>query len=317
MLPMVEVGICLLIPLAINDFVRGLNLMGAAAVILILALTIDVVAVRAGKAPPIPYPWLLLPIIGSVGATLKTQGIVGALWCYPAALFFHFVLSWRPAVLCSSALLAVALPFVYRAVGASVTLRFVFSFTLAVVITNILLRVIRDLQKKLIDQATVDPLTGAFNRRHLEAMLGGVGEDSGRRWADSSLVLIDIDHFKRINDELGHDVGDAALRGLVDTVRRRVRSLDLLFRLGGEEFLLFLPETSEEAAALLAEDLRETVAATELVDGRAVTVSLGVSGARPGESLEKWIQAADRALYAAKRGGRNRVVVAEGETILS
>ena len=78
MLPMVEVGICLLIPLAINDFVRGLNLMGAAAVILILALTIDVIAVRAGKAPPIPYPWLLLPIIGSVGATLKTQGIVGA-----------------------------------------------------------------------------------------------------------------------------------------------------------------------------------------------------------------------------------------------
>jgi diguanylate cyclase (GGDEF)-like protein len=309
MLPMAQVGIAMLAPLAINDFVRGLYAMAWAATLLITVLAIDVVALRLGKEPPIPYPWLLLPIIGSVAATLKTQGMVGALWCYPAALFFHFVLTWRPAVLCSGALLAVALPFVAHSEGGLLALRFAFSFSLTVAVTNILLRVIRDLQVQLIDQATTDPLTRAYNRRHLETLLGGAGHQKGRRWADASLLLIDIDHFKPINDELGHEAGDEALRRMVQLLRARVRSSDLLFRMGGEEFLLLLPETREEDALIVAENLRHAVAESTLVGDRTVTVSVGVAGARAGESPEIWIQAADRALYTAKRQGRNRSVL--------
>jgi diguanylate cyclase (GGDEF)-like protein len=307
MVPMAIVGIIILVPLGINDFIQGLYAMGVAAVVLIVTLAIDITAVWRGKSPPIPYPWLLLPMSASIATTFRGQGIVGAMWCYPAVLFFHFVLPWRAAVVCSGVLLAVAGPLVFRTMGSLVGVRFAITLTLAVVITNILLGVIRDLQRRLVVQATTDPLTGAFNRRHLDAFLGAFEDPRGRRPREASLVLFDIDHFKRVNDDLGHHAGDRVLVGLAKLVRQRVRADDVLFRLGGEEFLLFLPGTSESAAVTVAEDLRIAVAEAPLAPGRPITVSAGVAGGRPGASLDAWLRAADRALYRAKGSGRNRV----------
>jgi diguanylate cyclase (GGDEF)-like protein len=119
--------------------------------------------------------------------------------------------------------------------------------------------------------------------------------------------MIDIDHFKRINDERGHGAGDAVLNGLVSLVKDRSRQIDLMFRMGGEEFVLLLPATGEAQAATLADELRVSIAAAPLVDGRPVTVSIGVSEVRGDDSPESWIKRADEALYAAKNAGRNRV----------
>ena len=127
----------------------------------------------------------------------------------------------------------------------------------------------------------------------------------------NALLLIDVDHFKRINDEHGHDVGDAVLCRLVEVVSTRKRSGDLLFRTGGEEFVLLLPQTLPEAALRVAEDLRQRLAQAELLPGRSVTVSIGVSALAPGQTAKAWTKAADQALYEAKRQGRNCVVVAE------
>ena len=163
------------------------------------------------------------------------------------------------------------------------------------------------LQRRLIDQAIMDPLTGAFNRRHMEGSLGDAIERQRRSSAPASLLLIDVDHFKRINDQLGHAKGDGVLKGIVSVVGKRSRKLDLLFRIGGEEFMLLLPDTQEAAAAILAEQLRASIAKSPLLDGRRVTVSVGVGELQPGESMDSWIKHTDDALYAAKNAGRNRV----------
>ena len=129
-----------------------------------------------------------------------------------------------------------------------------------------------------------------------------------RNSGPASLLLIDVDRFKRINDQFGHAKGDAVLKGIVSLVANRSRKLDLLFRIGGEEFMLLLPDTQEAAAALVAEQLRASVAESPLLDDRQLTVSIGVGELQLGESLDSWMKHADDALYAAKKAGRNRVV---------
>ncbi|RCL25210.1 diguanylate cyclase [Pseudomonas sp. AFG_SD02_1510_Pfu_092] len=156
--------------------------------------------------------------------------------------------------------------------------------------------------------AQTDPLTGLGNRRGLEFSLSLL-EAEGRAFA---AVVLDVDHFKRINDSHGHEVGDQVLRRLAELMRSCCRDGDLLCRTGGEEFLMLLPGAGLEAAAVVAERLRVTVQDTPLAPVGAVTVSLGVArwdgaaGSEPGEILS----AADRALYRAKQEGRNRVVIA-------
>ena len=156
----------------------------------------------------------------------------------------------------------------------------------------------------------MDPLTGAFNRRHMERCLSDAIERRRRNSAPASLLLIDIDHFKLINDRFGHAKGDGVLKGIASLVGKRARKLDSLFRVGGEEFILLLPDTQEAAAAVVAEQLRASVAESLLVDGRQVTVSVGVGELQLDESSDSWMKHADDALYAAKKAGRNRVVCA-------
>jgi len=125
-----------------------------------------------------------------------------------------------------------------------------------------------------------------------------------------SILLMDVDGFKSINDQFGHAKGDSVLKEIVSLIAKRSRKLDLLFRIGGEEFMLLLPDTKEAAAAVVAEQLRASIAESRLFDDRQLTVSIGVSELQPGESPDSWMKHADDALYAAKKAGRNRVVCA-------
>lgn len=156
-------------------------------------------------------------------------------------------------------------------------------------------------------EAVTDPLTGAFNRRHLDACLRVAIERRSRFGESACLVLFDVDHFKDINDRFGHAAGDAVLKALVTLARRRARSLDLLFRAGGEEFALLLSGVRLKDALVVAEQVRALVARSRLLDGPAISISVGVSELRDGQSLVEWLGEADRALYYAKRAGRNRV----------
>ena len=157
-----------------------------------------------------------------------------------------------------------------------------------------------------------DSLTQCLNRRALDDQLGTVLLQARRRGEPLSLLCFDIDNFKAINDSHGHPVGDQVLRTVAESVRTRLRATDAFFRIGGEEFVILLPDCSELDALLLAEQHRQLVsqAETPAPDGPLrATISVGVSDFRPtSDSAESLMERVDRALYLAKRAGRNQVV---------
>jgi diguanylate cyclase (GGDEF)-like protein/PAS domain S-box-containing protein len=159
--------------------------------------------------------------------------------------------------------------------------------------------------RQLWTQSVKDPLTGAFNRRYMDEQLRGAVERGS--WVTASLVLIDIDHFKNVNDGFGHAAGDAVLMGIAALARRLSRDSDLLFRLGGDEFVLYLPGVARTGAEHIAERLRAAVATSGLVPEGPLSISIGIAELQRGDDTDSWLHRADNALYAAKRGGRNRV----------
>ncbi|WP_334131473.1 GGDEF domain-containing protein [Silanimonas lenta] len=157
--------------------------------------------------------------------------------------------------------------------------------------------------------ATCDALTGAENRRALEAELERAIAAFRRDGRPVALALVDLDHFKRINDELGHDEGDRVLQAFTRLVQGSVRRTDRLFRYGGEEFVLLMPGTDELGLELAMSHLRSRLREGLRAGGREVTVSIGGAVLRPGEDRDHWFGRADEALYRAKELGRNRVEI--------
>jgi diguanylate cyclase (GGDEF)-like protein len=168
--------------------------------------------------------------------------------------------------------------------------------------------------------AMTDSQTLAYNRRWLLPRLREEMEHARRQGEPLSLLLIDLDHFKRVNDEHGHPTGDAVLRAFADTVRDCVRGADVLFRRGGEEFVLIMPTTDEQQATTVAERLRGRLDRAPLtVRGNLLlvqTASIGVACWDGGESAEALEERADLAMYEAKRHGRNRVTVSRPSQLL-
>src|SRR5256714_6134434 len=253
------VGAICLLPFAVNNFLDGRHAIGAAVVAVVLTLGVDALAIHLERRPPIPFALLLVPMAAGMLLSVRAQGIYGALWSYPLVLFCYFVLPPRPADAASIVLLGVTTWMVDRYIGQGVAIRLFASLTLTIVVVNIIRTIIRELQARLLDLAITDPLTGAFNRRHMAACLGDAIERHRRTGAPAAVLLIDVDHFKRINDRFGHEAGDGVLKGIVALVTRRVRRLDRLVRMGGGEVVLVLPHTRGLAPATLAQELREPV----------------------------------------------------------
>lgn len=161
--------------------------------------------------------------------------------------------------------------------------------------------------------ATTDPLTGAGNRRSFDQEVNRRIAIFRRYQSPSSLLVIDADHFKLVNDTWGHDIGDLVLQSMVRTIQATLRDIDQLFRLGGEEFVAVLPETDGANAEIAAERIRRAIDELRIpVEGQLfqVTVSLGGAELLPSDDLATWVKRGDEALYQAKKSGRNQVVFA-------
>jgi diguanylate cyclase (GGDEF)-like protein len=189
-------------------------------------------------------------------------------------------------------------------------------FVVALVIGAVMLTTQR-LQVELARQAAIDPLTGIFNRRAFFEAARTTVARAARAKSPLTVLILDLDHFKRVNDTHGHAGGDAVLRHVSDVMRATLRAQDVVARFGGEEFVALLPDTAEEAGAEVAERLRRAIAAGAANSQvGVVTASIGVSGldvtANSAPDLERALQRADRALYAAKSAGRDRVQRALG-----
>ena len=168
------------------------------------------------------------------------------------------------------------------------------------------------LEEELRRQAHVDYLTGVYNRRHCMERAEQELSRAHRYGKPLSMLMLDIDHFKLINDRYGHKVGDTVLKAVADLSHATLRDVDILGRLGGEEFAVLLPETDRPAALDAAERLRETIANARIPlagsEPVSFSVSIGVSSMGSAEdNIDVLLNRADKALYEAKDGGRNRV----------
>jgi diguanylate cyclase (GGDEF)-like protein len=164
--------------------------------------------------------------------------------------------------------------------------------------------------RELTRLAATDPLTGAANRREFMQRAEQEVSRSQRNGSPLALLMIDLDHFKRVNDRYNHHVGDIVLMEFVKLCQSHLRNIDLLGRFGGEEFTVLLPATNIDSARIVAEKLRHTMEHHTInANGEqiSITISIGIAQYKPGDSIESWINTADERMYQAKRLGRNRV----------
>lgn len=194
----------------------------------------------------------------------------------------------------------------------------VHSCAYVLVAIGFLASVLIEYQQHLSHLATEDPLTRLLNRRGLEDALHVSLAHASRQDLPTSAIMIDIDHFKKVNDSFGHDTGDNVIRMVASLIGRMCRGSDVVARTGGEEFLVILPSTDLDSARILAERIRLAIGDHPLLVDQLripVTVSLGVASTRGDVTLDKLAQDADRAMYLAKQGGRNRVSSLENNPV--
>lgn len=306
----------LLASLAVSPFVAYhlmlghwvLLLISASAWIVLLGMAID--SRVSGRVTM--RSLLSFAVVASAGVLLATHhlGLPGALWAYPAVPFAYYLLGTRFAgyvilVLCPGVVLTVATQVdtaLLARLAATITLTWLLSFAFSVNTDR--------QRRELAELACRDPLTGTGNRREMEAALRRAVHLKERHGTPYSLIILDIDHFKRINDSHGHQTGDRVLIALTERIQERLRQTDQLFRAGGEEFVILLPETGVAQARQVAGELAERIRSSALSGIEGVTASLGVAELGAAESLDHWFMQADNALYAAKAEGRDRVKLA-------
>ena len=306
-------GLCAVLgvtPFALYRFASGNVLAGGIDLGIVLAIAAGVGYAWATGRTRVASQFAVVTSLLGCAAIATLLGVSGLFWMYPTLLASFLLVGHRFAGAASVA----ALGYLALQGGAFVSsleaLMFITSASI-VVLFAFLFALRADTQRQRLQRlATHDPLTGAFNRRTLEDELDRAIALSRRHGSPLGVAVLDLDHFKRVNDERGHDAGDRVLVAFVDLVRRLGRAEDRLFRVGGEEFLLLMPGMHPEALHDTADALRRAVA-SHLRDGAAtVTVSIGAAALAAGESRRAWIARADAALYQAKAEGRDRVVLA-------
>ncbi len=258
---------------------------------------------RSGAAIPfVAFPWILW--------LAWHQGPVYAYWAFPAMAATFFVLAPLPA-LATTAGAWLALGATLWNVMATFELSLLMGTLLLVPgFTYVFATRSRRLAGELEHLSVTDSLTGAGNRRGLDARLAQELALLARAKHHTALLVLDLDSFKKVNDSLGHGAGDQALINVSELIRGQIRACDGFYRFGGDEFVIVAPDTECEGAMALAEKLRSLVETHAGISALPLTVTIGVAEVRVGESVEDLLRRVDDALFSGKRSGRNRVHVA-------
>jgi diguanylate cyclase (GGDEF)-like protein len=257
-----------------------------------VAVTATGAIITGGPHSPL-LPWLIIPIV-SLAGRFDGRGV----WCGTGVVLVGLtaVALSQPHALADNPTMVIAVVPLAISVG---------MFSAAMMRA----------ERRQRAESSLDPLTGLLNRKSLQGRVAELAEQARLTGDAVALIALDVDHFKAINDTHGHARGDDVLRAIAGAIRGELRSFELAYRVGGEEFLVVLPGIDLEHGAGVAERLRACMEALR-PDGIDLTVSLGVAAARGADvTLAELFDAADHALYAAKRGGRNRVETACAGTV--
>ena len=260
-------------------------------------------------------PWLS-PVAVSAIAALVLQvsfytGDVSTLYWAPAWIVAcHFVLKRKQAIIFNCLFLLVLTPAAWAGLSGASLIMFLCSQLFIGVTAGVFNWVVFTQEHKLQQVAVRDPLTQAYNRRTMMERLDQTIQLNHRYDTMASLILLDIDHFKLVNDQLGHNVGDSVLKEVVRLLQERLRRTDVLFRYGGEEFIVLLNATEAVVALQLAQQCCRLIREARILPKRVLTVSCGVAEIMPGEPALEWLERCDQALYRAKNSGRNHARLA-------
>ena len=312
---------CTLLPYALYRLATGSYLVGVVDLLMIAVSTLSVwMAWRTGDTEK---PGFLMATVFCFGAVLVCMklGQDVLFWIYPLMVFIFFLVAPIKALLLLL-LMVCAIVSLHFAEQSTI---FNNGFQLLAFITTTLITSIfayifayrTHLQRQELRRlATTDPLTGAATRHSLTDELTYAIQQYQQKGVISGLMLLDLDHFKRINDNFGHHAGDQILSQLVPLLKQMIRQQDSVFRYGGEEFVLLIKEIQLADLHRLAEKIRHAVwHQLTLPDGSALTTSIGIATVQQASAWESWLQNADVALYQAKHNGRNQVVIATSAAV--
>jgi len=298
-----------IVPFALYRFSSGNQLAGVMDTAIILSIgTVVTYAWRSGDSKRAALVLVLITNIGCI-ASATVLGLAGLFWTFPNLLVNFLLLDRRRALLVSVTMLGFlaihgvafesTLELVMFLVTAAMTSLFAFIFAFRT----------ETQRQQLESLALRDPLTGIQNRRAMERELAIACKGFDRNHGAVGVAMLDLDHFKRINDHYGHEAGDDVLIAFTEVIQRSTRTIDRFFRFGGEEFVLLLPGADCASLRTIGDNLCNIVSRELQFRGETITVSIGAAELLSGEDAHAWLARADAALYAAKDAGRNRTVV--------
>lgn len=294
-------------PFLILHCSNGSYAMAALDAVVLFLLIANSISIYRTLKRLIPFWFCYLLFLLVLIASVFLVGGEALFWSFPLLFIMGFLADKQTSRILMVLSLLTLVPLALYSLNIQYASRFAMALFLVCIFSDVLFGYIYKIQTDLSLLAIRDPLTNALNRRELERYLNDAIEETKRGFGPASLVILDIDHFKDLNDTHGHGVGDKALIGLVETLHHRRRRLDHVFRIGGEEFLILLRNTTEEQAITTAESLRHYVEGNDILDGHSITISLGAAEYKADETVSQWLARADEHLYDAKRLGRNQV----------
>ena len=315
-LALCAVAILCVMPFTVIRYLNGDWLMAALDILILAGFAFLGTSVLRPRRIRFASVALAIFCVTGVLLTVYLKGESQVFWAYPALLAVFYLLKPYEAVTVAAAAIVALVPALVPDVDAIRLTSILVTLVATGAFAWAFAYLTREHRNQLVELARKDPLTGVGNRRALDEKLAEVCALRARADVPCSLLLIDIDNFKEVNDEFGHAVGDQILVRLTEVITFRIRNSDSLYRIGGEEFVVVVEGQRKDKARRLAEQLRTLVEAYELAPEGAVTISLGVAELAPGERPEDWLRRADVALYESKRCGRNKTSLANTGRIL-
>lgn len=320
------ISLCLLGPLLpLNIYLQRWPLVFILVFIFAL-IFINVLLHSKHNSPQISYSFVTIPAAASVIYLLFRADYYAVVWVFPVIVFVFFAHTQRVAIAISMVMVLGVSAAILSIWGYIIAIRCFLAMGFVAVFLGTSIHIIANLQQLVMKTAITDPLTKTLNRYSLnELLLREISKVVDH--VPASLVLLDVDHFKSINDLYGHGEGDAVLVRLVEYINTCMPQGSYLFRIGGEEFVLLLPNINATVAMTFAEQLGKNIAEKDFLSPNRekicdamdkqqvfpqVTVSIGVSQATVGDTIDDWLVSADKALYQAKKNGRNMVCLRAG-----
>ncbi|SFX09390.1 GGDEF domain-containing protein [Marinospirillum alkaliphilum] len=240
------------------------------------------------------------------------NGHQGIYWAFPVMASYFFMLHSTQAGKAALAFMACLTPVILHSFPWQEAIRVLLALGLTTLFINFFADIVVRLHRDLVKLGTCDPLTGCLNRSQLQDSLAAALQQHKQQQTPYSLLLLDLDHFKEVNDRYGHHQGDVLLVEFAELIRQHITKSDRLFRLGGEEFLVLLDQQDQRAAMQTAEGLLQTIRTHTFSNGLKITTSAGLAQAHSEyQDWSLWLHQADEVLYQAKHAGRDSYRVAD------